>query len=42
MLSNLTKHKKLRCFKHDGIHITVNTLNELSNAEQNIQGILKS
>tara|TARA_B100000609_G_scaffold196759_2_gene192686 strand:+ start:232 stop:951 length:720 start_codon:yes stop_codon:yes gene_type:complete len=42
MLANLTKHKKLRCFKHDGIHITVNTLNELSNAEQNIQGILKS
>jgi glucose-1-phosphate cytidylyltransferase len=35
-LSYLGKQKKLKGFKHDGVHITVNTLRELEDAEQNI------
>jgi glucose-1-phosphate cytidylyltransferase len=35
-LEYLGKEKKLKGFKHDGVHITVNTLRELEDAEENI------
>jgi glucose-1-phosphate cytidylyltransferase len=35
-LEFLGKEKKLKGFKHQGVHITVNTLRELEDAEQNI------
>jgi NDP-sugar pyrophosphorylase family protein len=35
-LETLGKERKLRGFKHNGVHITVNTLRELEEAEQNI------
>jgi glucose-1-phosphate cytidylyltransferase len=35
-LEYLGKEKKLKGFKHNGVHITVNTLRELEDAEQNI------
>ena len=35
-LGHLGAHKRLKGFKHHGIHITVNTLRELEDAEQNI------
>ena len=35
-LENLGKQRKLKGYKHHGVHITVNTLRELEDAEQNI------
>lgn len=35
-LEFLGREKKLKGFKHDGVHITVNTFRELEDAEQNI------
>ena len=35
-LEFLGKERKLKGFKHSGVHITVNTLRELEDAEQNI------
>lgn len=37
MLIHLTKTKKLKCYVHQGIHITVNTVSELQNANENIK-----
>ena len=35
-LEFLGSQRKLKGFKHHGIHITVNTLRELADAEENI------
>jgi glucose-1-phosphate cytidylyltransferase len=35
-LSNMSTQKEIKGFKHNGVHITVNTLHELEAAEQNI------
>ncbi|MFA6238841.1 MAG: nucleotidyltransferase family protein [Bacteriovorax sp.] len=35
-LEYMGKEKKLKGFKHNGVHITVNTIRELEEAEQNI------
>ena len=35
-LEQLGRQKKLKGFKHEGVHITVNTLRELEDAEKNI------
>ena len=35
-LEHLGKQRKLKGYKHSGVHITVNTLRELEDAEQNI------
>ncbi|WP_320663936.1 nucleotidyltransferase family protein [Prochlorococcus sp. MIT 1223] len=39
LLSLLVKKKQLNGFKHEGIHITVNTIEELELAEKNIKSI---
>lgn len=39
VLSYLSKKRELKCFKHDGIHITINTLAELELANENINKI---
>ncbi len=36
----LIKNNRLKCYKHEGIHITINTIAELSEAEDNIEKIL--
>ena len=41
LLNILIKNKRLRCYKHDGIHITINTLAELEIANENIKKIFK-
>ena len=38
-LQAISKKKILNAFKHDGIHITVNTIKELTEAENNIEKI---
>lgn len=35
-LEHLGRERRLKGFRHDGVHITVNTLRELEEAEQNI------
>ena len=37
MLNSLSQNNKLRCYLHDGIHITVNTIAELQSANENIK-----
>jgi hypothetical protein len=39
LISTLIKKKKLKCYQHKGIHITINTIAELNNAEDNIKKI---
>ncbi len=39
LLSTLIKTKKLQCYQHKGVHITVNTLSELDDANENIKKI---
>ena len=41
VLTNLTKKNKLKCFQHNGIHITINTIAELEYANKKINEILK-
>ncbi len=41
LLSNLAKQKKLIAFKHSGVHITVNTVAELENAQENVKKLYK-
>lgn len=41
LLDALIKSKRLKCYKHNGIHITINTLAELENANENIKKIFK-
>ena len=36
----LIKNSLLKCYKHEGIHITINTIAELNDAEDNIEKIL--
>ena len=38
-LNVLAERRLLNAFRHEGIHITVNTLKELSEAERNIERI---
>lgn len=40
VIDDLIKQKLLRCFEHNQIHITINTLAELEYAEKNISEIL--
>ncbi len=40
LILNLTEEKQLFSFKHEGIHITINTLNELASAEKSIDSYL--
>ena len=37
MLTNLADNRLLKCYVHKGIHITINTIAELQNAEENIK-----
>ena len=39
LISSLISNKKLQCYQHTGVHITVNTLSELENANENIKKI---
>ena len=39
LISTLIKKKELKCYQHTGIHITINTIAELNNAEDNIKKI---
>ena len=39
VLSYLSQKRKLKCFKHSGIHITINTIAELEYANKNIKKI---
>ena len=39
VLSYLVKNKKLKCYKHSGIHITINTIAELEYANKDIKKI---
>ena len=41
LLFNLAKQKKLICFKHTGVHITVNTVAELEYAQENAKKLYK-
>ncbi len=41
LLNSLIKNKRLKCYKHNGIHITINTLAELEAANENIKKIFK-
>ena len=41
VLVNLAKKKKLKCYQHKGIHITINTIKELEYANENIKKIFK-
>ena len=36
LINNLIEQKQLFSFEHDGVHITINTLNELASAEKSI------
>lgn len=40
LIDSLIRENHLKCYQHKGIHITINTLAELSNAEENIKKIL--
>ena len=40
VINNLIDKKLLRCFEHNNIHITINTISELEYAEKNIKKIL--
>ena len=40
LIDSLIKDNDLKCYQHQGIHITINTLAELNNAEENIKKIL--
>jgi len=40
LIDSLIKDNDLKCYQHEGIHITINTLAELNNAEENIEKIL--
>ena len=37
MLTNLADNRLLKCYVHKGIHITINTIAELQNANENIK-----
>lgn len=37
VLTSLSSNKKIKCFKHDGSHITVNTIAELENANDKVK-----
>ena len=37
MLTNLAANRLLKCYVHKGIHITINTIAELQNANENIK-----
>ena len=39
LLGDMAKQQILNAYKHDGIHITVNTVKELEEAEKNIERI---
>ena len=39
LIDSLVKENDLKCYQHKGIHITINTLAELNNAEENIKKI---
>ena len=41
LLNLLIKSQSLKCYKHNGIHITINTLAELETANENIKKIFK-
>jgi hypothetical protein len=41
LLNLLIKSERLKCYKHNGIHITINTLAELEIANENIKKIFK-
>ena len=41
VLNDLINKKKLKCYNHQGIHITINTIAELEYANQNITKIFK-
>ena len=41
LLNLLIKSQSLKCYKHNGIHITINTLAELEIANENIKKIFK-
>ena len=41
LLGNLAKQKKLKSFKHTGVHITVNTVAELEDAQENAKKLYK-
>ena len=41
LLNSLIKSQDLKCYKHNGIHITINTLAELEIANENIKKIFK-
>ena len=38
-LKAISEKRMLNAFKHEGLHITINTLKELTEAEQNIDRI---
>jgi len=40
LLQKFIQLKKLKCFKHDGVHITINTLAELETAKNNLSEIM--
>tara|TARA_B100001113_G_scaffold28877_1_gene20796 strand:+ start:35 stop:715 length:681 start_codon:yes stop_codon:yes gene_type:complete len=39
LISTLIQDKNLQCYQHKGVHITINTLSELDNANENIKKI---
>ena len=41
VLINLAKKKKLKCYQHKSIHITINTIKELEYANESIKKIFK-
>ena len=41
VLVNLARKKKLKCYQHKGIHITINTIKELEHANESIKKIFK-
>ena len=41
LINKLINTKSLKCYKHQGIHITINTLTELELANENIKKIFK-
>lgn len=41
VINKLIKNKNLTCYKHTGIHITINTLSELEIANKNVKKIYK-
>ena len=40
LIDILIKNSQLKCYQHNGIHITINTIAELNYAEDNIEKIL--